>query len=92
MVRVAMAATLPAYAVLQIVALATYRGGWRWFAAVPLLALVPAVTISVAGYRSGSAAWILPMIYACPVAFLFLIGLGIAHRLKPAAPPPNGRE
>jgi hypothetical protein len=66
-------AAVPAYPVLQIIALRTLTGGWRYAAAVPLLAMAPIVAFTAFAFNQQSNLWPLLLILASPVALLYLL-------------------
>jgi hypothetical protein len=66
-------AAVPAYPVLQIIALRTLTGGWWYAAAVPLLAMVPIVVFTAFAFNQQSNLWPLLLILASPVALLYLL-------------------
>lgn len=66
-------AAVPAYPVLQVTALSSLKGGWRYAAAVPLLAMIPLVAFTLIAFQQQSNLWPLPLILASPVASLYLL-------------------
>jgi len=66
-------AAVPAYPVLQVMALRNLKGGWRYAAAVPLLAMIPLVAFTLVAFQQQSNLWPLPLILASPVASLYLL-------------------
>lgn len=67
---------VPGYFVLQATMLARYRGGWRLAASLPLVLMLPAVAVSLAGLSAGSNLWPLFAILAAPVCCLILFVVG----------------
>jgi hypothetical protein len=68
----------PAYFFLQILMAARYRGRWRALALAPLVLMVPLAAHAGLAYAAGSHAWPALLILASPVAFGYLIIVGIA--------------
>jgi hypothetical protein len=66
-------AAVPAYPVLQFMALRKLEGGWRYAAAVPLLAMIPLVAVTFIAFQQQSNLWPLLLILASPVASLYLL-------------------
>ncbi len=74
---------LPGYLVLQVTGLRRFAGLWRYAAGVPLLLMVPVALATMAGLVGSSNLWPLLLIFATPVAVLFLLALFAARRLWP---------
>jgi hypothetical protein len=68
----------PAYFFLQILMARRYRGRWRVLALVPLIAMVPLAVHAGIAYAAGSPAWPALLILAAPVAFGYLLLVGVA--------------
>jgi hypothetical protein len=68
----------PAYFFLQLLMAARYRGRWRLAALVPLIFMVPLAVHAGMGYAAGSPAWPVLLVLAAPVAFVYLLLVGIA--------------
>lgn len=78
------------YPLLQVIALAVLRRGWRWAAALPLILTVPSYGIVIAsmtgGIRDGDMS-ALYLIWTVPPASLYLllvVGFGLLARARPA--------
>jgi hypothetical protein len=67
----------PAYFFLQILMAARYRGRWRLLALLPLVAMVPLALDAALAYAAGSSAWPGLLILAAPIAFGYLLVVGI---------------
>jgi hypothetical protein len=68
----------PAYFFLQILMVARYRGRWLALALVPLIAMVPLAADAGFAYAAGSHAWPALLILASPIAFGYLVVVGVA--------------
>ena len=68
----------PAYFFLQLIMAARYRGRWRLAALLPLMVMVPLAAHAGFAYAAGSNAWPALLILASPVAFGYLLVVGIA--------------
>jgi hypothetical protein len=66
-------APVVAYLVFQIRALIKLRGGRRIFAAVPLLFMTPIFIVSIEALLKGSNMWPIFLIFASPVACVWLL-------------------
>ena len=64
---------LPAYSILQIVVIRRSSGVSRWVATVPLVFMVPIVLLTVVGLVQESNLWPLLLLFASPVAFLYVL-------------------
>lgn len=62
--------TIPAYVVVQVVALMRSSGGSRMAAALPLFVMVPVFVYAAVGLVQESNLWPLLMLFASPVALL----------------------
>jgi len=69
-----------AYLVLQIRALMKLRGGRRIFAAIPLLFMIPVYVVTIIALSQGSNLWPLILIFASPVACVWLVIALLANR------------
>lgn len=69
----------PAYFFLQILMAARYRGGWRIAALLPLILMLPLAIHAAFGYAAGSAAWPVLLILASPLAFVYLVLVGVTR-------------
>jgi hypothetical protein len=68
----------PAYFFLQLSMALRYRGRWLVLALVPLVVMIPLVFHAGLAFTAGSNMWPVLLILACPVAFLYLLGLAVA--------------
>jgi hypothetical protein len=74
-------AAVPAYPVLQIMALRRLKGGWWYAAAAPLLAMLPILAFTLFALLQKSNLWPLLLILASPVASLYLlVTIGLYRR------------
>jgi len=67
----------PAYFFLQILMAARYRGRWLIFALVPLVIVVPLAVHAGLAYAAGSIAWPVLLVLASPIAFAYLLVVGV---------------
>jgi len=65
-------APVVSYLVFQTRALIKLRGGRRIFAAVPLLFMIPILAVSIEALLKGSNLWPIFLIFASPVACVWL--------------------
>ena len=68
----------PAYFFLQVLMAARYRGRWRIAALVPLIFMVPLAVHAGFAYAAGAPAWPLLLVLAAPLAFAYLLLVGVA--------------
>lgn len=68
----------PAYFFLQILTVMRYRGRWRLAALAPLLVMVPLAVHAGMAHEAGAPRWPLLLVLAAPVAFTWLLLVGIA--------------
>jgi len=73
---------VPAYFFLQYFTLARYRGGWRMAALAPLVVMLPLVGHAILAFLAGSNLWPLLLILVSPIAFLYLVVLGIIRAIR----------
>ena len=64
---------IPLYVVLQVVVLRYVRGLWRWFAALPLIGMIPVFGLAAKEYSQQSELWLLMPILASPIAIVGLL-------------------
>jgi hypothetical protein len=62
---------VPAYVILQVLALAWSTGRARLVAGAPLIVMAPIFVLSVVGLLQGSNLWPLPLLFASPPAMLY---------------------
>lgn len=72
------ALAVPAYFFLQILMVARYRGRWRLLALAPLLLMLPLALHAGFAYAAGSSAWPAFLALASPIAFGYLLVIGVA--------------
>lgn len=63
---------VPAYFVVQPLALWHWRGGWQTAALVPLVLTVPAIVFSLVALHLDSNLWPLTLIFAAFIGFVYL--------------------
>ncbi|MCX7303254.1 MAG: hypothetical protein NTV73_02790 [Hyphomicrobiales bacterium] len=63
---------VPGYFILQVIALLTQRGRWRWAAVAPFLIMAPAAVHAGLALNAGSNLWPIVLIFAAPLGFLYL--------------------
>jgi hypothetical protein len=68
----------PAYFFLQLLMVARYRGRWRLLALVPLILMLPLAVHAGLAYAAGSSAWPAFLLLASPIAFGYLLVVGVA--------------
>jgi hypothetical protein len=80
--------TIPAYVVVQIVALMRSSGGSRVAAVLPLFVMVPVFAHAAVGLVQASNLWPLLMLFASPVALLYVSVVALLARRSgtPIAP------
>jgi len=64
-----------AYLPLQIYTVAKWRGAWRLTACLPILGMVPIIVITFLALLQNSNLWPLLLIFASPVAALYLFAV-----------------
>jgi hypothetical protein len=67
----------PAYFFLQILMAIRYRGRWRLAALAPLLVMVPLAVHAGLAYAAGAPGWLPLLVLAAPLAFAYLLLVGI---------------
>ncbi len=80
--------TVPAYVVLQIVALMRSSGGSRMAAVLPLFVMVPVFVLTAVALVQKSNLWPLWMLFTCPIAMLYVAVAALLARRSstPIAP------
>jgi hypothetical protein len=63
---------IPLYVLVQVVVLRQVRGLWRWFAALPLVGMLPLFVLAAYEYSQQSELWPLMLILASPIAIVAL--------------------
>ncbi len=77
------------YVILQIYALAVFRGNWRRLAGIPLIFMVPILLFTVKAYRDQSNLWPVPLIFSSAFAVLVLaIEMIVRRASRNGKPPP----
>jgi hypothetical protein len=64
--------TIPAYVIVQVVALMRSAGGSRVAAALPLFVMVPVFALTAIAFAQKSNLWPLWMLFASPIALLYV--------------------
>lgn len=72
--------SVPAYLMLQPLALRTWQGGWHLAATFPLLLVVPAFLWSLFALSQDSNLWPLTLIFASALGTIYLGALWVAQR------------
>jgi hypothetical protein len=80
----------PANFFLQVLMAARYRGRWRAAALLPLIVMPLAVHAGFA-YAAGSNAWPAPLVLASPIAFGYLLAVGVANAASSGGWPQHSR-
>lgn len=78
--------SIPAYFVLQVVLLWRLRDGWRKAIAVPVIPMLAVVAYTIFAYLDGSNLFPLVLIFAAPIALIYLLVILGVRRMdrKPA--------
>lgn len=71
---------IPLYLLLQTQMLARYRGRWQWYAAAPLLPLVPLALYSLIGLGLSKEFWVKFLFHYLAVALLYLLIVWVVKR------------
>ena len=77
--------TIPAYVVLQVVALMRSSDGSRVAAVLPLFVMVPVFALTAVALVQESNLWPLWLLFACPVAMLYVAVVAVVSR-RPGMP------
>jgi hypothetical protein len=77
--------TIPAYVILQVVALLRSSGWMRIAAALPLVVMVPVFALTIHAYVLDSNLWPLLLLMASPAAMLYVAVVAFVAR-RPGAP------
>jgi len=64
---------IPGYLLMQFQMLVRYRGKWQWYAAAPLLPMIPLGLYSLIGLGLSSDLWVIFLFRYLAVAFLYLL-------------------
>lgn len=86
---------IPFYLMMQAQMLIRYRGQWQWYAAAPLLPIIPLSLYSLLGLGLGTALWVVFLFRYMAVALLYLLILWTVKRMKSKGlrmPPPLRNE
>ena len=67
--------SIPAYFLLQWQLGRRWTGGWRLLALAPLVVMVPVFIHAALAFAAQSNLWPLLLIFAAPLAFLYLLAL-----------------
>ena len=68
---------VPAYIILQFVVIWRSSGPSRWVAALPLVVMVPIFVLTGVAYAQESNLWPLLLLFASPVALLYVVVVGL---------------
>ncbi|MGH6895472.1 MAG: hypothetical protein ACREJ5_02840 [Geminicoccaceae bacterium] len=68
---------IPAYLVLQIVLVFLTSGGWRKASLAPAVIMIPILAYTVLAFAAQSNLWPLLLLFAAPVACLYLVLLTV---------------
>jgi hypothetical protein len=71
---------VPAYIILQFVVIWRSSGPSRWVAALPLVFMVPIFILTVVALIQESNLWPLLLLFASPVALLYVVVVGLFMR------------
>src|SRR6266571_5149438 len=74
--------TVGAYFVAQCYTLIAWRRAWRIAAVVPLVGIIPVVVLTFQGYRQQSNLWPIFLLFAGPVALLYLVALMVIRATR----------
>ena len=72
--------TIPGYVVVQIIAMMRSSNGSRMTAALPLFVMVPVFVHAAVGLMQQSNLWPLLMIFASPIALLYVVVVALLPR------------
>ncbi len=72
--------TIPAYVVVQVIVLMRSSSGSRMAAALPLFVMVPVFIHAAIGLMQESNLWPLLMIFASPIALLYVVVFALLPR------------
>ena len=70
---------VPGYLLLQAYVLARPNGSARWTAWAPLVVMAPLFAYAAISLANGSNLWPLPILFASPLACLYLIVVALAN-------------
>ena len=76
--------SIPGYLLLQLIAPVKLAGGWRKLALLPLPVMLLAVAHAAYASSIGSSLWVIGILFMMPAAFVWLTGVLVAKRLRPA--------
>ena len=72
--------TIPAYVVVQVIALMCSSSGSRMAAALPLFVMVPVFVHAAVGLLQENNLWPLLMLFASPIALLYVVVVAVLPR------------
>lgn len=75
---------VPAYVVVQILALAWTTGRTRLIAGAPLVVMVPVFGYTALALAQESNLWPLLLLFTAPVALTYVTAVAVASRLNPS--------
>jgi hypothetical protein len=73
---------IPAYIILQIVAILRSSGSFRWVAALPLVIMIPVFVFTGIAFAQNSNLWPLWLLFTSPLALLYVV---VVLFVRPAA-------
>lgn len=85
-------ASIPLYLLMQAQMLVRYRGQWQWYAAAPLLPLIPLVLYSLIGLGLSRAFWIKFLFHYMAAALVYLLILWTVKRDRDRLLPGEKRQ
>ena len=71
-----------AYFVAQCYTAVAWSGGWRIAAVVPLVGMIPITVLTFQGYRQQSNLWPILLLFASPLALLYLAVLMVLRATR----------
>lgn len=83
---------IPGYLLMQVQMLIRYRGQWQWYAAAPLLPIVPMGLYSLFGLGLSTAVWVIFLFRYMTLALLYLLILWAIRRCKVGKSPEENRH
>ena len=79
---------VPAYILLQFVVIWWTSGPSRWVAALPLVFMIPVFVLTGVGIAQESNLWPIWLLFASPVALLYVIVIAFVRPTAKHSPPP----
>lgn len=69
------------YPVLQVIAIRSMRGRWRYLALVPFLPMAYVIPVTIVAFVQQSNLWPILLIFMAPIALIYLLVLFLTHAL-----------